>query len=669
MKPKKTAIPVLGIGIVCLLLQMRLFAQMDEYGRLPGSPVTSCVIACGILAVAAILAVYAVKGADRDYRIPVKLPVQAIGCLAAALSHIYWALTDYDRNVFWILKLVTAVCFVLLAVCRLQRKKIPLAAYAVLGITLFALCFGRYSQWSRQTQLLEYLFPALSGLLCVLYSLELCPVELREANYKRARILNLAALFATVACMYGPMWPYQLGMALWLASGLFVTPGAVRLPQPVQQCMGKLEQAGFTVYAVGGCVRDSLLGLTPSDYDLCTNATPEEMCRIFDGYDLVRAGEKHGTVGVVMDGKVYEITTYRTETGYADNRHPDSVVFVDRVEEDLARRDFTVNAMAYHPKTGCIDPYGGEKDLFAGVLRAVGEPETRFREDSLRILRGVRFACRFRLEVAPETRKAMNKLTPLMENLASERVMSELTQTLCTMEQGDLLRFREVMVQAVPELAPCVGFQQHNPHHAFDVFAHTDRVLCRVPQDPALRWAALLHDVAKPHTFTQDADGKGHFYGHAKESAAIANDVLNRLKASNALQEQVVFLIEHHMDTLTPEKAALRKKLSRYGGDNIRKLVALQQADRDGKRKISSDSTQSEKLLLMLEKLEKEEGRLQLRDLAVNGHDLMEIGFEPGPALGKCQKKLLEMVLSGEIANEKSALLAAAKQMLGNPEM
>ena len=669
MKPKMIAPLVILAGLNCCVMRWLLFTEADAFGLLPRGHFANFCIAAGIVAAVVLLGIYLCKGKDRDFRICSPLPVQAVGALAAAIGHLYWAFDGNSGRIFLIMKLAAAVCFVLLAVCRVQRKRPPLVIYAVIGIALFLLCFGQYAQWSRQTQLQEYLMPALSALFAVLYSLELCAVELRQCNWKKAFILNQAALFCTLACMHGPMWPYQLTMVLWLASGLFVNPGILRLPKPVQSCMEQLEQAGFTVYAVGGCVRDSLLGLTPSDYDLCTNATPEEMCRIFDGYELVRAGEKHGTVGVVMDGKVYEITTYRTESGYADNRHPDSVVFVDRVEEDLARRDFTVNAMAFHPKTGYIDPYGGQKDLFSGVLRAVGDAETRFREDSLRILRGVRFACRFRLEVEPQTRQAMTQMAPLMENLASERVLSELTQILCAMEQGDLVRFREVMVQAIPELAPSVGFQQHSPYHAFDVFTHTDRVLCRTPKDPALRWAALLHDVAKPHTFTQDEDGKGHFYGHAKESAAIANDILTRLKASNALQEQVVFLIEHHMDTLTPEKAALRKKLSRYGGDNIRKLVALQQADRAGKRKITSNSTQSEKLLLALDKLEKEEGRLQLRDLAVNGHDMMEIGFEPGPALGKCQKKLLEMVLSGEIANEKSALLAAAKQMLGNPEM
>ena len=192
------------------------------------------------------------------------------------------------------------------------------------------------------------------------------------------------------------------------------------LPQDVLHLMDKLEKAGFTVYAVGGCVRDAILGLTPHDYDLCTNATPEQICEVFPNYQLIRNGEKHGTIGVVLEHNVYEITTYRTEGNYSDNRHPDEVTFVDRIEEDLARRDFTVNAMAFHPKTGYIDPFGGQKDLRKGILRAVGDPETRFREDALRILRGVRFACRFRLTPEKKTLQAMKNLTPLLEHLAKE---------------------------------------------------------------------------------------------------------------------------------------------------------------------------------------------------------------------------------------------------------
>ena len=665
MKSKHLSGFVALAGFLCLVMQKLLFAKMDARGLLPSGHPISYIIAGSVLAVVLVLVVYLLKGSNGDYRIYINLPLQAVGCFAAAIGQIYWAFSANEGKLFLILKLAAAVCFLVVAYYRLQKKKPPLIALAGICMALMVLCFGQYRIWSRYTQLQEYLFPALSALFLVLYSLECCTMELPQRNCKKALIFNQAALFSTIACFNYELWPYYLAMFLWLASGLFAAPGAVILPKSVQKCMNRLEKAGYTVYAVGGCVRDSLLGGTPSDYDLCTSATPEEIVRVFENFELVRAGEKHGTIGVIMGGRVYEITTYRTESGYADNRHPDSVVFVDRVEEDLARRDFTVNAMAYHPKTGVVDPFGGQKDLFAGILRAVGDPETRFREDSLRILRGVRFACRFRLQVEPQTEKAMKELAPLMDNLAPERVLGELTQILCAMEQGDLVRFREIMVQAVPELADCVDFQQHNPHHAYDVFTHTDRVLTGTPKDPVLRWAALLHDVAKPLTFTQDASGKGHFYGHAKESARMADEILSRLRASNMLKEQVVFLVAHHMDaSIVVDEVVLRKKLSMYGMETLTKVVKLQQADQGGKKKNSRQNADLEKILEILTKLEKEEGRLQIRDLAVNGHDLMDLGFAPGPDLGKCQQMLLEQVLEGKIPNEKEALLKMASAVL-----
>ena len=663
MKAKYTGVFVTLAGILCLVMQNKLLSGADKYGLLPSGHFASFVIVGSILAVLVLLGVYYFLGSDRDFRIPVNLPVQAIGCLAAAAGMGYWAFSVSDGRLFLMMKLLACVCFLALAIFRFQGKKSPLIPFAVIGLAMMVLCFGQYRVWSRHTQLHEYLFPALSALFCTLYSLEFCAMELPDKNCKKAFILNQAALFTTVACLKTAPWPYYAGMSLWLLSGMFLKPGVVSIPLPAQKCMEKLEQNGFSVYAVGGCVRDSLLGNTPSDYDLCTNATPEEIARIFDGFDLVRTGEKHGTIGVVMDKKLYEITTYRTEGSYADNRHPDSVVFVDRVEEDLARRDFTINAMAFHPQKGIVDPYGGQKDLFAGVLRAVGDPKTRFREDSLRILRGVRFACRFRLDIEPDTRYAMNKQAPLMENLAPERIFAELNQILCHMEQGDLVKFRDVVLQAVPELEESVGFRQHNPHHAYDVFTHTDYVLSGTKKDPALRWAALLHDIAKPKTFTLDSSGKGHFYGHAKESAQMANDILTRLRASNALREQVVFLIEHHMDMLSPDQAALRRKLSHYGMDNLKKLVNLQQADKWGKGTRSGKKPDFEKILAMLDKLEKEEGRLQLRDLEIDGHDLMALGYPAGPELGACQKKLLEQVLEGRLPNEREALLDAADKL------
>ena len=432
----------------------------------------------------------------------------------------------------------------------------------------------------------------------------------------------------------------------------------MHLPPNVHFCIKALEQAGFSCYAVGGCVRDALLGLTPHDYDLCTAAKPDTIARIFAGHTLVRSGEKHGTIGVVLGGEVYEITTYRTEGDYTDSRHPGWVEFVDDITLDLSRRDFTVNAMAYSPTRGYADPFGGQQDLQSGVLRCVGDPETRFSEDALRILRGVRFAVRYGLRVDEATEEAMFRLAPLMENLARERVFDELCKLLPLVDAKDLVSFAPVLTQVLPELAPTIGFDQKNPHHEYDIFTHTAHVTAAVPGDPALRWAALLHDSGKPGCFSLDEQGQGHFYGHAKLSAQIADQILLRLKAPTALRQRVVLLVEQHMALLEPDKKLLRRRLSKLGREAVHQLLALQQADMGAK---PADEGRFAQIRLLLEQIAGEDACLSIRDLAVRGQDLMALGYR-GPAIGQAQQWLLEQVLDEQVENEKEALLKALQQ-------
>jgi len=442
----------------------------------------------------------------------------------------------------------------------------------------------------------------------------------------------------------------------------------MHLPDSVQSCLDRLEQAGFPAYVVGGCVRDAYLGLTPSDYDMCTAALPEETEAVFSDQRLVLAGKKHGTVGVVTENGVIEITTFRTEGDYRDNRHPDWVIFVPDIEADLARRDFTVNAMAYSPIRGYADPFGGRTDLDAGILRAVGEPDRRFREDSLRILRGVRFAVRYKLTPEENTLRAMVDLRHLMDNLARERVFEELCKLLPLVSADDLLTFGPVLAAAIPELEPCMGFRQHNPHHTHDVYGHTVQVVARVGRDTAVRWAALLHDVGKPRTFSLDADGRGHFYGHAKESAAMADQILRRLKAPTALRERVVLLVEQHMTPLILDKKLLRRRLSTFGADALHQLLELQEADWNGRgvEEIRENGDFSE-IRRILSEIEAENACLSLKGLAINGHDLMAAGFT-GPAIGKTLNRLLQSVLDEQIPNDKNALLTAALQFTNQEE-
>jgi len=434
------------------------------------------------------------------------------------------------------------------------------------------------------------------------------------------------------------------------------------LPDYVKNCMDALVEAGFSAYAVGGCVRDSLLGLTPHDYDLCTSALPDQTEAVFSGHRLILAGKKHGTVGVITDGGVVEITTYRTEGEYRDNRHPEWVTFVADIEDDLARRDFTVNAMAYSPYRGFADPFGGQADLKNRCLRAVGDPTKRFSEDSLRILRGIRFAVKYHLQVESATAEAMKHLSCLMDNLARERVFEELCKLLPLVTAHDLLRFAPILAAVIPELKPMIGFDQRSPHHAYDLITHTAYVVEHTPADLTLRWAALLHDTGKVPTFTTDETGRGHFYGHAKHSGEIAEDVLRRLKAPTLLREAVVELVQLHMTKIEPTKKVVRRWLSRLGPETMERLLLLQAADMSSKGvENSGELTQFDRIRSLVADIQAENACLSLKDLAINGHDLMALGLS-GPQIGQTMNRLLDLVLDEEIENTKDALLAVVQK-------
>ena len=436
----------------------------------------------------------------------------------------------------------------------------------------------------------------------------------------------------------------------------------MKLPQTIVTILDTLENHGFAAYVVGGCVRDSLLGLTPADFDLCTSALPEQMEQVFAGQRLVLAGEKHGTVGVCTDTGVVEITTFRTEGDYRDSRHPDWVRFVGDVEQDLARRDFTVNAMAYSPTRGFADPFGGRQDLEKKILRAVGAPEKRFREDALRILRGVRFAVRYGLTVEPETRRAMDDQAGGLDSLSRERVFEELSKLLPLVTGADLLEFASIMGAAIPEIAPMIGFDQHSPHHAYDLYTHVAYVTGAVPGELTVRWAALLHDIGKVSTFTRDETGRGHFYGHASAGAELAEQVLLGLKAPARLRRQVVELIGAHMTRLQPDKKQLRRQLSRLGWEQLEREFWLQQADMSSKGVTEPGEGEIfPEIRRLLEEIRREDSCLKITDLAVNGEDLMALGYQ-GRQIGTCLHWLLEQVLEETLPNDRQALLLAAKE-------
>lgn len=436
----------------------------------------------------------------------------------------------------------------------------------------------------------------------------------------------------------------------------------LKIPQNVQTLMKKLTEAGYGVWAVGGCVRDSLLGQEPHDWDLCTTALPQETAAVFADHNLVRAGEKHGTIGVITGAQLVEITTLRTEGGYTDGRRPDWVKFVPNLKDDLARRDFTINAMAFSPKDGLQDPFGGQEDLKNGILRAVGKPETRFREDGLRIMRGLRFLSRFSLAAEEKTKAAMLSCAPFLEGIAAERIFAELTGALPYLTAKELVDFSPVIFAVIPELRPCLGFCQHNPHHSLDVYAHIVHVVEAAPKTVPLRLAALLHDVGKPQCFYRDENGIGHFHGHAQVGAEMAEKILTRLRCSNRLKEQVVTLVLRHGDCRRTTEKGIRRLVGKLGPDMVWDLLALDRADSRGK---PTDDQQEvfDEFEALLNRVLMEDTCFSLRDLAVKGRDLMALGIPAGPKLGQALQELLSRVTEGELPNEKAALLQAAEKM------
>ena len=567
-----------------------------------------------------------------------------------------------------LLQWAAALSFAYIGFCRAGKRRPSFIANGI--ITVFFMIFGitQYRTWSSEPQMIRHLYPLFACVSLMLTAYHHCAMDAGYGNRKRLLFFSQLALLFSCLSLFGESKLLYFGAIVWNFTGICTvsqgrTKSTVSLPKQVKFCIHTLEKAGFQCYAVGGCVRDSVLDLSPQDYDLCTNATPDEIVEVFSQYPQVHSGAKHGTIGVILENAVYEITTFRTEGSYTDSRHPDWVEFVPTVQEDLSRRDFTVNAMAYNPRSGLVDPWGGKRDLSSRTLRTVGDPAARFTEDPLRILRGVRFAVRYGLTPDEKTEDAMLMLAPLMDNLARERVFSELNKILPLVTAEDLLRYAPIFVQAIPELLPTIDFLQHNPHHVHDVFTHTAYVVAGVSPEPALRWAALLHDIGKPATFTRDEDGKGHFYGHAEESARLADEILRRLKAPNQLREQVVFLVKNHMTTLVPDKKPLRRRLGQYTESGLRALLALQKADY-GSKPSQGETPEFDWIESLIDEILQEGLCLQVKDLAINGNDLLSRGYEPGPAIGKCMAHLLEQVQLEQLSNTKEDLLPAAEAFL-----
>lgn len=434
--------------------------------------------------------------------------------------------------------------------------------------------------------------------------------------------------------------------------------------------LSRLQNGGFAAYAVGGCVRDSLLHKRPADWDVTTAAKPEQILSLFADHRTVSVGQQHGTIGVLTEIGVVEITTFRVEGDYSDSRRPDTVAFVTDVTADLARRDFTVNAMAYNEVEGVIDPFHGQEDLAARRLRCVGDAKARFSEDALRILRALRFASVLGFSIEDCTAKALHETGHLLQHIAVERVTAELTRLLCGQNVLAVLEeYRDILAVVLPEVAPMFDFEQRSPYHIYDVYRHTLHALAASPADPLIRWAVLLHDCGKPHTFTIDEAGVGHFKGHADVSVPLADGALKRLRLDNDTVCNVVELIKYHDRPIFPTAPAVKRVLNRLGEAQLRRLIEVKRADNAAHAPETDTRTAD---LLAVEKLMEEilakAACFSLKDLAVKGDDITSIGVPKGPLVGKILGQLLEDVMDERCENERKALLTRVEAVRNEVE-
>lgn len=438
------------------------------------------------------------------------------------------------------------------------------------------------------------------------------------------------------------------------------------MPKNVDTAINLLQSAGFEAYAVGGCVRDSLLGKTPNDWDITTSAKPEDMKSVFADFHCIDTGIKHGTVTVVIDGEPLEITTFRLDGEYEDNRHPKSVTFTSDLGADLGRRDFTVNAMAYRKMTGTVDLFGGQNDLKNGIIRCVGDPDRRFNEDALRILRALRFASALDFEIEEKTAQSLLKNRALLGNISEERIAKELLKLVCGKGAKRILTdFAPVLFEILPELQPMYKNSHDNPHHCYDIYEHTLIAVESIDPEPTLRFAMLLHDCGKPAVKKFDENGVAHFYGHQRISAEISAQILARLKVSNKFRDEILFLVSNHDRwELYENTEKMPRYLSKFGLDGVLNLLKVMRAD------VLAQSPEYRYRLDQIADAEEtaknlaaQKPCLSLSELQINGRTLMDIGIPQGRKLGAVLAQLLDEVIDGVTKNTQEALTTRAREI------
>lgn len=438
------------------------------------------------------------------------------------------------------------------------------------------------------------------------------------------------------------------------------------MPKNVDTAINLLQSAGFEAYAVGGCVRDSLLGKTPNDWDITTSAKPEDMKSVFAEFHCIDTGIKHGTVTVVIDGEPLEITTFRLDGEYEDNRHPKSVTFTSNLGADLGRRDFTVNAMAYSKMTGTVDLFGGQNDLKNKIIRCVGDPDRRFNEDALRILRALRFASALDFEIEEKTAQSLLKNRALLGNISEERIAKELLKLVCGKGAKRILTdFAPVLFEILPELQPMYKNSHDNPHHCYDIYEHTLIAVESIDPEPTLRFAMLLHDCGKPAVKKFDENGVAHFYGHQRISAEISAQILARLKVSNKFRDEILFLVSNHDRwELYENTEKMPRYLSKFGLDGVLNLLKVMRADvlaqsPEYRYRLDQIADAEE----IAKNLAAQKPCLSLSELQINGRTLMDIGIPQGRKLGAVLAQLLDEVIDGVTKNTQEALTTRAREI------
>lgn len=433
------------------------------------------------------------------------------------------------------------------------------------------------------------------------------------------------------------------------------------LPTDVKHIINTLESNGYEAYLVGGAVRSLIMKQTPHDWDICTSAKPEEIKRCFS--KTIDTGIKHGTVTVIADEGQYEVTTFRIDGDYSDNRRPDSVTFTTSLKKDLSRRDFTINAMAYNEQTGLVDPFHGVADIHRKQIRAVGSPDERFQEDALRMMRAIRFGSQLCFHIESQTRLSIIKNSRLISKISTERVRDELVKILVSDNPNYILELTltGLMQYIVPEVDKMLGFDQCNKNHDKDVYGHTIAVLQNTPPILCVRLGALFHDIGKPKTFSHGEDGTGHFYDHHIVGAEMTKEILTRLKFDNKTIDTVTLLVREHMSRYDfIRKATVKRFINRVGVENLDYLFELQRADISGS-KPPHDYSQLKSFKKQVDKILTEKQPLTVKDLAVDGYDLMNLGIKPGVKMGKILDCLLSAVLENPQVNTREYLLGLAK--------